>query len=49
MILLICNSKSANVVMQRSLDARDDVVPLAGIILPKQTGGRVPGAVFAIE
>ncbi len=35
--------------MQRSLNARNDVIPLACIILPKQAGSRVPWAVFAIE
>ena len=35
--------------MQRGMDAGNDVIPLAGLILPKQAGGRVPGAVLAIE
>ena len=42
-------SKPANEVMQRSSDARNDVVPLAGLILPKLAGSRVPGTVVAIE
>jgi len=35
--------------MQRGMNARNDAIPLAGLILPKQAGGRVPWTVFAIE
>ena len=31
------------------MNARDDVIPLARVILPKQAGGRIPWAVVAIE
>ena len=42
------NSEAANVIMQCRPNSGNDVTPLARFILPKQTGGRVPWAVFAI-
>ena len=38
-----------NEIVQRGMNTRDDVVPRAGGILPKQASGRIPGAVVPIE
>lgn len=37
------------VVRQRGSDARNDAVPDAGRVLPKQPTGRVPWAIISIE
>src|ERR1700722_19204116 len=39
---------ASNEVAQRLMNARDDVVPRARLVLPKQTGGRVPWAIVAV-
>ena len=36
-------------IAERVLNAHDNVIPGAGVALPKEARGRVPGAVVAIE